>query len=424
MALFKRVNKNGTDPSEEIVGSDENYEDVPSWTTAEDLGRIVDYFTSVDTGRLNQVQLGLVTREDFLVDVREFLDMQGVTGVRAEKAIDAFKKYIWGYHILDEAIADPEISDIRVIDEEHVRVKRLGKREYYPKHFASRKEYEAFVNYVAVKNKVNLSNLNAIQTFTDKTTSPNFIMRFTVATQFLNTNERSMVHIRKISKIKPTPEQLINKAGMMSEKTWEYLRDKAKNGSGMLFTGKGGSGKTTLMNLLLEEIPEDRSCLVIQENEELFTESHPEMVFWHVVENKGEGKIEYALKDLAKAGLLIDLDYFVIGEIKGGEALYFLNAAYTGHKCWASVHGINSKEAMDKLADYVLYDSNYKKEDALRMLRAVNTVVYMEDYQVREVSEITGWDSEKKELIYETVPIEVPDRSKGKAMLSKGGGGE
>lgn len=45
------------------------------------------------------------------------------------------------------------------------------------------------------------------------------------------------------------------------------------------------------------------------------------------------------------------MDYFIIGEIKGGEALYFLNAAYTGHQCWASVHGVSSTEAIDKLAD-------------------------------------------------------------------------
>lgn len=47
---------------------------------------------------------------------------------------------------------------------------------------------------------------------------------------------------------------------------------------------------------------------VIQENEGLFS-------------NKHLNEIQFDLKDLARNGLLTDLDYFIIGEIKGGEAL-------------------------------------------------------------------------------------------------------
>ena len=45
-------------------------------------------------------------------------------------------------------------------------------------------------------------------------------------------------------------------------------------------------------------------------------------MFQHIVSAHGEGKIKYDLKDLSRNGLLVDLDYFIIGEIKGGEALY------------------------------------------------------------------------------------------------------
>jgi pilus assembly protein CpaF len=143
--------------------------------------------------------------------------------------------------------------------------------------------------------------------------------------------------------------------------------------------------------------------MVIQENEELFSDIHPDLMFCHVVTNRGEGKINYELQDLARGGLLADLDYFIIGEIKGAEALYFLNAAYTGHKCWASVHGISSTEAMDKLADYVKYASDYSKEDALRMLHNIDTVVFMKDFKVAEISEIVGWDEEAHNLKYKRV---------------------
>lgn len=70
------------------------------------------------------------------------------------------------------------------------------------------------------------------------------------------------------------------------------------------------------MNALIEHIPHDKSGLVIQENEELFSNTHPDLMFQHIVSAHGEGKIKYDLKDLSRNGLLVDLDYFIIGEIR------------------------------------------------------------------------------------------------------------
>ena len=301
-----------------------------------------------------------------------------------------------------ELIEDKDISDIRIINENNIRIKRLGKREGTNLKFKSKDEYIKFVNLIATKNRVNLSDLNASQIFTDKDTSPNFILRFAISTGFLNSTELPYVHIRKIPKNKVTIDKLIERK-MLDEKTKEYLIDKAKNGTGLLFTGKGASGKTTLMNALLEEIPEDKSGLVIQESEELFSNKHPELMFQQIIMNRGEGKIQYNLGDLARQGLLMDLDYFIIGEIKGEEARYFLNAAYTGHKCWAYVHGMNSIEAIDKLTDYIKDATNYSKTDILKMLKYISPIVYMENYKVKEISEIIGWDEKEKQLIFKRI---------------------
>ena len=259
-----------------------------------------------------------------------------------------------------------------------------------------------FVEYVAIKNKVSISDINAVQNFTDKFSNPKFILRLNITTPYVNSVPNSYLQIRKISKKKRGMDYLV-KVGMMKQETADYLIDKAQTARGMLFTGKGASGKTTLMNELLEYIPDGNSGLTIQENEELFSDQHPEIQFQHTVENRGEGKIQYSLKDLARNGLLLDVDYFIIGEIKGGEALYFLNAAYTGHRCWASVHGVSSTEAIDKLADYVKYESDYSKEDVIRMLRTLEVVVFMEDFTVKEISEVLGFDEETHRLIYKRV---------------------
>lgn len=371
-------------------------------TSDELLRDIIEHFTIVDKKSLNLVQRGVLSKDDFVEQVKTFIVHRGVSEEQAQETVAAFKKYIWGYHVLDDFIYDPTISDIKVINENNIRVKRLGKRESTDVKFASKSDFVAFVNYIAIKNKTNISDINAIQTFTDKETNPDFILRFDVMTSFITSTGTPYVHIRKIPKDKYTMDKLVE-LGMFDEETKNFLITQAKESSGILFTGKGASGKTTLMNAMIEEIPHDKSVLVIQENEELFAVNHPEIMFQHIVTSRGEGKIEYSLSDLARNGLLIDLDYFIIGEIKGGEALYFLNAAYTGHRCWASVHGVNSTEAMDKLADYIKYESDYTKEDALRMLRGIKLVVFMQDFKVKEISKVVGWDEKAKNLKYERI---------------------
>lgn len=123
-------------------------------------------------------------------------------------------------------------------------------------------------------------------------------MRFTVITEFLTSHGLPYLHIRKIAKDKISMQKLLE-LDMFDEKVMKYLINKAKNANGILFTGKGASGKTTVMNALLDEIPFDKSGLVIQENEELFSKVHPDLMFEHIITNSGESKVQYTLPRLS-----------------------------------------------------------------------------------------------------------------------------
>ena len=363
---------------------------------------IVDYFTRVEKKTINMVNRDLLDKSVLNQMVINYLHDKLVPEDVIESMVKMFNAYVFGYHILEPLVNDEAISDIKIIRYDIIRIKKNGKRMTSDVKFKDNGELNRFVEYVAIRNKVNISDINAVQTFTDKHSNPKFILRFNICTPYVNSVPNSYLHIRKVSKVKRGMEYLIN-AGMMDITTANYLIEQAKSARGILFTGKGASGKTTLMNELLEYIPVYRSGLTIQENEELFSDTHPDMMFQHIVMNRGEGKIQYSLQDLAKNGLLLDLDYFIIGEIKGGEALYFLNAAYTGHQCWASVHGVNSTEAIDKLADYVKYESDYTKADVIRMLKTMEVIIFMEDFKVKEISEIVGFSEATQTLIYKRV---------------------
>lgn len=294
--------------------------------------------------------------------------------------------YFHGYHVLDVLIRDREISDIRVISYDKVRVKRLGRREDSGVQFKNPQELKRFTEYVAAKNQVSISRIHAMQSFTDKSSSGDFILRFNISLPIINSVDTPYLHIRKIPKEKPGLKELIA-CGMLTEEHGAYLKEKLKQGY-ILICGKGASGKTTLLNALLDEIPQDKSVLVVQENEELFSKVHPDMMFQHILEQKGESKIGYGLKELSINALLIDLDYIVIGEIKGGEALYFLNAAYTGHLGLATIHGQSGEAALYKLMDYVKYESDYRQEEIKKMLGCICTVCFMKDFRLETVTEV------------------------------------
>lgn len=363
---------------------------------------MVDYFTKVEKKTMHNVIRGITPKIRLFEEAAVYLKEKGVSERETADLLNRFDHYVFGYHILDSLIDDEEISDIKILGYDRIRIKKNGKRMDSGISFRSVEDVNRFVENIAIKNKVSLSDLNAVQNFTDKDTNEKFILRINICTPFVNSAENYYMHIRKIAKQKKDLGRLI-KEGMLNAQTADYLREKARNSSGILFTGKGASGKTTLMNAMLECISHDKSGLVIQENEELFSVLHPDLMFQHVVEPRGESRIRYSLKDLARNGLLMDLDYFIIGEIKGEEALYFLNAAYTGHRCWASVHGISSTEAMNKLVDYAKYASDYSRSDLLRMFQSLSVVVFMEDYRVKEISEIAGYDESMQDLTYKRI---------------------
>ena len=167
-----------------------------------------------------------------------------------------------------------------------------------------------------------MGKVNAIQTFTDKKSSPDFIYRFNISTDTVNSTEEPYLHIRKIPKEKKSISDLID-LRMMDRKMVEYLNLRRRCGY-VIICGKNGAGKTHLLNALLDEIPAEESVLVVQENEELFSNVHPDMMFQHIAVQRGDKKINYELQDLVINGLLTDIDHIVIGEIKGEEALYFI----------------------------------------------------------------------------------------------------
>ncbi len=366
------------------------------------LQELVSDYTGGKQQSLVLMKKGQMGKEAFLQEaehhIRTFIQ---VSEEEAGKLLAEFEQYIFGYSILSSLIDDKTVTDIRVISYDNIRVKRKGKRMASDITFASPEEYRQFVDYVATRNQVNISNLNAIGRFTDDDSHPDFILRFTLSMPLVNTYNEPYLCIRKVPKHFPQMKELIAYE-MMDLPTAELLVSRFRNGS-TLICGGNSSGKTTLLNALKETLPDDVAVLVAQQADELTTHLHPDMMFLHSLSGGGEQQVNYGLEEISIAGLTMDVDFFIIGEVKGGEAIYLLNAAYTGQYCAATIHAPSADKAPEKLVDYAMHESRYSRDELMKLMECFQTLVFMKHFKVEEIYACNGWDEESKGLRYEKI---------------------
>ena len=370
-----------------------------------------------------------VSREKVLAGIREQLseyqnaDGAPITEEEKDIVMGLIDRELWGYGVIDQCIHEADISDIKIYGCDRVMGKEIGVRKPLHISFENDKAYLKFVSKLLERNKINLGTANAIQTFTD-TSLKDFILRITVISALLTDSGLPVVAIRKIPKDKYDLLSLERK-GMFKKGAGEEQKVSTTrtgrvfaklnpefgelvqlmiHSKGILFTGKGASGKTTLMNALISEIPHDESVMICQENAELFDLNHPDLFGCHVLTNTGDSKISYELGDLTRAALLVDLDRVIVGEVKqGSEAAGLSKASMTGHKCWTSVHGESCEMAVDKMADYISQATGYSTRDSLKQLLGFEYVVHLKGFKVDEIVRIAGWNYEDECLILETV---------------------
>lgn len=366
------------------------------------LQQLVNDYITQKQQSLMLMKKGQLTKSAFLAEAASHVETYyGLNREQSRKLLEEFEQYVFGYSRLSGLIDDRTVSDIRVVGYDNIRIKRRGRREASGVQFSSPREYRQFIDYVATRNQVNISNLNAIQRFTDNESHPDFILRFTLSMPLVNTYDEPYLCIRKVPRFFPQIKDLIEQ-GMLERETAELLVSRFRRGS-TLICGGNSSGKTTLLNALKETLPDDMAVLVAQQADELTTRFHPDMMFLHSLPGTGEQQVNYSLEHISIAGLTMDVDFFIIGEVKGAEALYLLNAAYTGQLCAATIHAPSADRAPDKLVDYAMYESRYSRNELMRMLDCFQTLVFMEHYRVKEIFECRGWNEERQNLVYEKI---------------------
>lgn len=89
----------------------------------------IDYASAPDRNYLANIQRNIISKDEFFKMMRKHLQTVTCDEAQIEDTLKRLDKRIWGYYILEDFLADDDISDIKIYDEGHIRLKRKGERK-------------------------------------------------------------------------------------------------------------------------------------------------------------------------------------------------------------------------------------------------------------------------------------------------------
>ena len=164
------------------------------------------------------------------------------------------------------------------------------------------------------------------------------------------------ITIRKFLQSIQNAEDLV-RLGTIDERMAQFLIACIKAKMNILFSGATGSGKTTTLEALSSYIDSGERIVTIEDALEL-TLQKDHLVSLLTRPSNIEGKGEISPRDLFRNTLRMRPTRIILGEIRGEEAMEYLQALNSGHRgCLAVIHASTPADTITRLETMALYAS-------------------------------------------------------------------
>jgi type IV secretion system protein VirB11 len=189
--------------------------------------------------------------------------------------------------------------------------------------------------------------------------------------------------------------------GILRPKGLAFLQAAIRNKANILVAGGTGSGKTTLVNALIETLsrlcPHDR--IISMEDTSELQVSSPNRVMFRTSDSVG-------FQRLTTVTMRYRPDRIIVGEVRDGAALELLKAWNTGHPGGiATIHADSARDALGRLEDLVAERITAPMHRLIG--RAINVIAFIEKTpQGRHVSQmacVRGYDHATNSYSMESV---------------------
>jgi pilus assembly protein CpaF len=195
--------------------------------------------------------------------------------------------------------------------------------------------------------------------------------------------------------------------GTLTQPLAEFLAEQIRSGKTLLISGGTGTGKTTLLRILADFIPDQERIIVIEDTPELNIRK-PNIVAAGSQTNTFKKQVSF--DDLLKDALRLRPDRIILGEVRGIEARTLLDSFNTGHSgSLATIHANSAYKALTRFANLVMRShpqATFSDVEA-EIGEAVDFVIHIERQPggraVREVLRMIGYDRDTKRFLVEPV---------------------
>lgn len=186
---------------------------------------------------------------------------------------------------------------------------------------------------------------------------------------------------------------------IITERQYQVICKSISSHKNILVIGGTGSGKTTLINAIIQKMvelkPEERP-VIIEDTGEIQCSAI------NAVQLHTTSKV--SMTDLLKTTLRLRPDRILVGEVRGQEALDLLMAWNTGHPGGAAtLHANDAKSGLDRLSTLITMSDHAPDQIEKLIAEAVNVVVCIVRTSagriVKEIISVDGYDSSSKEYL-------------------------
>lgn len=167
-----------------------------------------------------------------------------------------------------------------------------------------------------------------------------------------------------------------------------FLKRAVQEEKVIVVAGETGSGKTTFMKALMQEIPRSNRIITIEDVPELFLPNHPNHVHLYYPSEAREGDGSVNAATLLKSCLRMKPTRILLAELRAGETFDFINVAASGHGgSITSCHAGSCDLTFQRLALMVLQNQQGRTlpYDVIR-----NLLYSVVDVVVHVHNEVTG----------------------------------
>lgn len=164
----------------------------------------------------------------------------------------------------------------------------------------------------------------------------------------------------------------------------------------VLICGATSSGKTTFIQCLMNECPNDR-FLILEDSEELYLPNRLSSALICPTRQE-QYSTPFNMKDLVKESLRMRPDRIVLGEARSDEAKDYIQALSTGHRgCFSSIHAASARDALVRLECLIAQGApNWTIQTIQKLIfSSIDLVLHIEKTsaghrQVNSISKITS----------------------------------